>query len=198
MSKVQLQGNVSGTGIFTIASPNSNTDRTLTLPDQTGTLLSSSAQGIPKSALPTGSVLQVYSASQDTQFSTTSQMNYPATLPTISQGVQVISASFTPISATSILLFWFNTYADNSVVSNTVFALFEDSTCISAIAPRYTTTTESGWANLIMLRRAAGSTSARTYSVRVGTQNPATVRINTYPSYPGAPQTTFIIQEIAA
>ena len=38
MSKVQLQGNVSGTGVFTIASPNSNTDRTLTLPDATGTV----------------------------------------------------------------------------------------------------------------------------------------------------------------
>jgi len=38
MSKVQLAGNASGTGIFTIASPNSNTDRTLTLPDATGTL----------------------------------------------------------------------------------------------------------------------------------------------------------------
>jgi hypothetical protein len=41
MSKVQLQGNVSGTGVFTIASPNSNTDRTLTLPDNTGTILTS-------------------------------------------------------------------------------------------------------------------------------------------------------------
>jgi len=38
MSKVSLAGNASGTGIFTIASPNSNTDRTLTLPDATGTL----------------------------------------------------------------------------------------------------------------------------------------------------------------
>jgi hypothetical protein len=38
MSKVQLAGNASGTGIFTIASPNSNTDRTLTLPDATGTV----------------------------------------------------------------------------------------------------------------------------------------------------------------
>jgi hypothetical protein len=38
MSKVQLSGNVSGTGVFTIASPNSNTDRTLTLPDATGTV----------------------------------------------------------------------------------------------------------------------------------------------------------------
>ena len=38
MSKVALSGNISGTGTFTIASPNSNTDRTLTLPDATGTV----------------------------------------------------------------------------------------------------------------------------------------------------------------
>lgn len=38
MSKVQLQGNVSGTGIFTIASPNSNTNRTIDLPDAAGTI----------------------------------------------------------------------------------------------------------------------------------------------------------------
>jgi hypothetical protein len=39
VSLVKVQGNASGTGIFTITSPNSNTDRTLTLPDQTGTVL---------------------------------------------------------------------------------------------------------------------------------------------------------------
>jgi hypothetical protein len=38
MSKVSLAGNASGTGIFTIASPNSNTDRTINLPDATGTV----------------------------------------------------------------------------------------------------------------------------------------------------------------
>jgi hypothetical protein len=38
MSLVKVQGNASGTGIFTIASPNSNTDRTLNLPDSSGTV----------------------------------------------------------------------------------------------------------------------------------------------------------------
>jgi len=38
MSKVTIQGDANGTGIFTIASPNSNTDRTLTLPDEAGTV----------------------------------------------------------------------------------------------------------------------------------------------------------------
>lgn len=45
MSKVQLQGNANGTGIFTIASPNSNTDRTLTLPDNTGTVVTTGSSG---------------------------------------------------------------------------------------------------------------------------------------------------------
>ena len=39
MSRVVIQGNASGTGNFTIAAPNSNTDRTLTLPDTSGTLV---------------------------------------------------------------------------------------------------------------------------------------------------------------
>ena len=36
MSRVVITGNASGTGDFTIAAPNSNTDRTLTLPDEAG------------------------------------------------------------------------------------------------------------------------------------------------------------------
>jgi hypothetical protein len=38
MSKIALSGNASGTGTFTFAAPNSNSDRTLTLPDASGTL----------------------------------------------------------------------------------------------------------------------------------------------------------------
>ena len=41
MSKVAIKGNASGTGTFTLEAPNSNTDRTLTLPDEAGTVLTS-------------------------------------------------------------------------------------------------------------------------------------------------------------
>lgn len=51
MSKVQLAGNASGTGIFQIASPNSNTDRTLTLPDNTGTIVSTGSTGAVSQAM---------------------------------------------------------------------------------------------------------------------------------------------------
>ena len=38
MSRIALSGNLSGTGTFTIASPDSNSDRTLNLPDAAGTI----------------------------------------------------------------------------------------------------------------------------------------------------------------
>jgi len=43
MSKVTIQGDASGTGTFTIASPNSNNNRTLTLPDEAGTVTTSNS-----------------------------------------------------------------------------------------------------------------------------------------------------------
>jgi hypothetical protein len=39
MSKVAIEGNASGTGTFTIAAPNSNSNYTLTLPESSGTLV---------------------------------------------------------------------------------------------------------------------------------------------------------------
>lgn len=45
MSLIKLQGNASGTGAFTIAAPNGNTDRTLTLPDATGTVVTANGSG---------------------------------------------------------------------------------------------------------------------------------------------------------
>jgi hypothetical protein len=39
MSKITLAPNASGNAIFTIAAPNTATDRTITLPDTTGTAL---------------------------------------------------------------------------------------------------------------------------------------------------------------
>jgi hypothetical protein len=43
MSNITLSANAGGSGIFTIASPSSNTNRTLTLPDNTGTILTTAS-----------------------------------------------------------------------------------------------------------------------------------------------------------
>ena len=45
MSKIAIEGNASGTGTFTIASPNSNSSRTLSLPDGTGTFVINGING---------------------------------------------------------------------------------------------------------------------------------------------------------
>lgn len=91
MSKVQLAGNASGTGIFQIAAPNSNTDRTLTLPDATGTIALQGGAGV-------GKVLQVVNATYGTQLGTTST-SYTDT---------GLTASITPSSSSSKILVFAN------------------------------------------------------------------------------------------
>jgi hypothetical protein len=57
MSKVTISGNVNGTGTFTIASPNSNTDRTLNLPDASGdVVLNSATQTLTNKTLTTPNI----------------------------------------------------------------------------------------------------------------------------------------------
>ena len=86
MSKVTIQGDASGTGIFTIASPNSNTDRTLVLPDEAGTI---------DTLQRAGNVLQVVQVVKTDTFSVVSST------PTDVTG---LSVSITPSSTNSKIL----------------------------------------------------------------------------------------------
>jgi len=45
MSKIALEGNASGTGTFTVAAPNTNTNYTITLPESSGTLATTITAG---------------------------------------------------------------------------------------------------------------------------------------------------------
>jgi len=70
MSKVKIQGNASGTGVLTVTAPNTSTDRTITLPDSTGTLATTAdsvggANGVDfndnvKARFGTGDDLEIY------------------------------------------------------------------------------------------------------------------------------------------
>tara|TARA_R100001244_G_C5156540_1_gene130444 strand:+ start:288 stop:1427 length:1140 start_codon:yes stop_codon:yes gene_type:complete len=55
MAKVKIQGNAAGSGVFTVTSPVSNTNRTITLPDSTSTLLASDGSGANLTSLPADS-----------------------------------------------------------------------------------------------------------------------------------------------
>ncbi len=70
MSKVKIQGHASGTGVLTVTAPNTSTDRTITLPDATGTLATTAdsvggANGVDfndnvKARFGTGNDLEIY------------------------------------------------------------------------------------------------------------------------------------------
>jgi hypothetical protein len=68
MSKIKLESNPSGTGTFTIQSPASSTDRTLTLPDEAGTVLTS-ASDIQSQAMGSVPVFRAYRASSNQSIS---------------------------------------------------------------------------------------------------------------------------------
>ena len=58
MAKVKITGHASGSGVITVTAPNTSTDRTVTLPDATGTLLNSDGSGASLTGLfnPDGAV----------------------------------------------------------------------------------------------------------------------------------------------
>lgn len=101
MSKIVLQPNASGTGNITITTPNTNTDRTLNIPDVAGNFVTTGDTGSVTSAilatnavrdeLPAGSVVQ-----------TVHTNGAPATITTGSITLQ--TATITPIYASSKIL----------------------------------------------------------------------------------------------
>ena len=104
MSKVKIQGNASGTGVLTISAPNTSTDRTITLPDTTGTLLDENSS-VPAANL-TGTVadarISALTASKLSgalpAISGASLTNLPAASGTVKQIVQHSNATETNIS----------------------------------------------------------------------------------------------------
>ncbi len=94
MSSVSIQGNASGTGIFTIASPNSNTNRTLTLPDNTGTVLTT-ASGVAVN----GPAFSAYKSSGGQTISTASATKVTFDVESFDTNNNFASSRFTPTVA---------------------------------------------------------------------------------------------------
>ena len=87
MSKVKITGHASGSGTITLTGPNTSSDRTITLPDATGTALMTDGSGVsltalngtqvtsgtvPAARMPAGSVIQVVNATTGSTGTSTS------------------------------------------------------------------------------------------------------------------------------
>ena len=59
MSKIAIAGATTGTGTFTLASPATDTDRVLTLPDEVGTVVTTGGTGVVTSAMQTGDAVPI-------------------------------------------------------------------------------------------------------------------------------------------
>lgn len=65
MSNIAVQGGAGGTGTVTLLAPSTSTDRTLTLPDNTGTVLTTATAGVPVN----GPAFSAYRASSNQNIS---------------------------------------------------------------------------------------------------------------------------------
>lgn len=172
MSKVTIQGNASGTGTFTIAAPNSNTDRTLNLPDATGTV-----DRLERA----GNVLQVVSTEKTDQFTTTS---------TSFTDVTGMSATITPSSTSSKILVIFSVgLVGNSTGGQFVYLqLVRDTTAISigdTAGSRIRVSAGNGGDQsydnsslTITNLDSPSTTSAVTYKIQMRTQSSGTAKFN--------------------
>jgi hypothetical protein len=145
MSKIKLTGHASGSGVLTIAAPNTDTDRTITLPDVTGTLLDSGSD-LPAANL-TGTVA-------DARISALTASKLTGALPAISGAnltnipSDVIVASTAPSSPSEGDL-WFNSSGSTvSGIGTKSMAVYNGTRWREMSSPPFTatggTTTTSG------------------------------------------------------
>ena len=159
MSKVAIQGAATGTGVFTLASPATNTDRTLTLPDEAGTI---------DTLQRAGNVLQVVSNNTTTNTSTTSS-SYVA--------VTNLTQSITPSSTSSkiLILVNMNLYASsaNTEGAITIYRNGSNLTGASGFADMYTGSSDLILQAPMMYLDSPSSTSSVTYAVYLKRTQPS-------------------------
>jgi len=185
MSKVSITGNASGTGTFTLAAPNSNSDRTLTLPDNTGTILTNATAG---------TVLQVVNATYALEVASSTDTFVDTGL----------TASITPTSASSkiLVLVFQNGLFKTSASTNTCIDLqllrgatnLLSPNVIGAALETGTNSADVASASVAYLDSPA-TTSSTTYKTQFRSRNnTAAVRVQ----YANLSNSTITLMEIAA
>ena len=164
MSNVKIEGNALGTGTLTIAAPNTNTDRTLTLPDSTGTIVAATGGVLP--ALD-GSNLTNVSAGKVLQV-----VNYGTFAETSASGATDVltdlAVTITPSSASSKILVLAN-YSIGSSGSDALSRLYRDRTALGSFIKSRPSST---WANFMNTHAinyldSPSTTSAVTYAIYI-------------------------------
>ena len=191
MSKVVIAGNASGTGVYTLEAPNGNTDRTLVLPDEAGTIITTA--GVPASAMPAGSIVQVVNG--------TPMTNVFATTSTSYVDVTGLNATITPLNASSKILaiVFLSDFVSLGTSYDTALriALLRNSTIIQEQTNQlfgYNASSSRVGNSTIMYVDSPATTSSVTYKVQLHSRTGSQVEINTYWS---TAKSSVILMEIA-
>ena len=158
MSSIVVSGDTSGA--ITLAAPAVAGTNTLTLPASTGTILTtaSSGQVIPRAALPAGSILQVVSATDSTERSTTST--------SFGTSSNTLSVAITPNTSTSKILVMVNTGVFKATGGSGFVTIYRNSTNLG------------GSGGMAQFQQAVYSSTCITYL-----DSPATTSSTTYQLY---------------
>jgi hypothetical protein len=148
------------------------------------------------SLMPTGSVVGRSVGTYATNADLTTTIPNDDTIPTNSEGTQIISVSYTPKSVTNRLRLRFSGVISAGGVATAIVGVFADGTCIAA---RGAAVAGVGYMTPIYIEHeyVPGTTSAITFTVRAGGN--ATVRMNgsnVGRSFGGVQVTTLVIEEI--
>ena len=191
MSKVAIIGNASGTGVFTVASPNSNVDRVLTLPDESGTV-----DTLQRS----GNVIQVVNFQTGAAATGTGLIPIDDTIPQITEGNEYMTLAITPTNVNNKLKITVVAMLSNDTSDAIIAcALFVGATAnaLAVVSNRDSVVNEPC---TLMLEHVivAGVVSALTFRVRVGANVAGTTTFNgisTTRRYGGVESSTISIME---
>lgn len=179
MSQVKLQGNASGSGSVTIASPNTNSAFTVTLPAATGTFITTASAGTILQVVPTSFVgTQIGTA--NTSFVTTN-----------------FSASITPSSASSkVYVVFMGVNLNSNAAYYGAQTLYRNSTNLGGTDGMVQNNNSSAWLPFtISYVDSPATTSSTTYTIYQRTSNAANT---VYVGWGATAIHTFVLMEIAA
>lgn len=126
-----------------------------------------------------GDVVQVVHSQTSAVSTSVIVMPLDDTIPQITEGTELLTASITPTSASNYLLIEAVLHAANNSASVTnMAALFQDSTANALAAGVTAAASNSVFPTIIRHRMLAGTTSATTFRLRVGPSSAVTMTIN--------------------
>ena len=159
MSNIAIKGAATGSGTFTLEAPATSTNRTLTLPDEAGTI---------DTLQRAGNVLQVVNVATGAVATGTTIIPGDDTIPQITEGDQYMSLAITPTSATSLIEVAVVVNFSRSAGSQNITALFRDAVPDALAVVSLGNATDFLNSQSLIFVMTSGTTSEITFRVRLG------------------------------